>query len=175
MHLQSLFSTTPLSPITRALSTLSTQSIMATPSLPVVRLPDHYFLTHNTECSICHSADRAAESSQAAQVAPTPIVQIAPTSIIQTEACAHVFHELCLYTWVNIQLAMRHATCPMCRHVLVNNPNTATMMLAEVRERLEDLEREVEELYEIMYEQMRRLGQLEGAQEGEAKEDVGEE
>jgi len=51
----------------------------------------------------------------------------------------------------------------MCRHVLVHNPNTATTMLAEVSERLEALEREVEGVYE----QMRRLWQMVPMEEGE--------
>ena len=131
---------------------------MATPSVAIQYLSNDYFRVHNTECSICHSADRATHPPET-----TVTPQIAPTSIVQTATCAHVFHELCLYTWVTTQLATRHATCPMCRHVLVHNPNTATTMLAEVSERLEALEREVEGVYE----QMRRLWQMVPMEEGE--------
>jgi hypothetical protein len=115
----------------------------ATPTSPqaafaVSQLEDDHFETHNTECDICKSAE-APDSDTSA-------------SIFQLQICRHIFHEVCIRTW----LATGSSTCPMCRTVLVEL--SVVNARANIEARLNALREANRELLEAQ-EEVRRTGE----------------
>jgi hypothetical protein len=90
-----------------------TTLIMSSPyRYPVHKLPINYFIAHNVTCDICRYAKEAdVEEGNTG---------ISRTSVVAIVACGHIFHGLCVFTWVEHQVnSRRNGTCPMCRCVLV--------------------------------------------------------
>lgn len=116
------------------------------------RLSDNHFLHVASECAICISAEHADiddtdESSR--------------TSIIKIEACGHIYHELCLSTWLETQLDnAADGTCPECRQTLVQaeEPIGALSHIEQVLEQsLESLNAlllESETRYKVLYSEI---------------------
>jgi hypothetical protein len=79
-------------------------------------LPDDHYVAHDIECDICGAAEEADVAEDVDQTS------VSSTTVVQTKACIspHVFHKLCLYTWLDSNLRQdQDATCPMYRHKLI--------------------------------------------------------
>jgi hypothetical protein len=120
-------------------------------NFPSTRLPDDHFLAHNTECDICKVAEATdidyyllAHNSEGNIHAPAEAVgedasdEDLRKAIIKIDACHHVFHKLCLTTWIDAQLCSTGTgTCPMCRRNLVEG--TDQMRTRHIVRRLRSL------------------------------------
>jgi hypothetical protein len=97
---------------------------------------DHFHTQDDSECNICTFKD-APEQDDAAS---------ANNSIIKIDVCNHVYHEVCIKTWLSTQLQTTHGTCPMSRTVIIHNPaprdaqQVARNNLMEIMVELERLE-----------------------------------
>jgi hypothetical protein len=126
-------------------------------------LPDNHYHVTKTSCSICQCADRADDPPKT--YLSSQMEHISPTQIIRANVCGHVFHELCIQTWVATQLALHgvnakahHVTCPMCRTVLLEGGVESGRDLVaeesarrtERRERLRGMEGRLEEATETL-------------------------
>lgn len=79
--------------------------------LGVSILPNDYYITNNTECDICQEGDNAGNEPCSA-------------SVVQIRQCRHIFHNVCLAEWMVRSFTDNgSATCPMCRAVLVRDPD----------------------------------------------------
>jgi hypothetical protein len=116
--------------------------------------PNHYRAT-NTSCSICHCADRAVDPPWTSL--SSQMTHISPTHIIRTHDCNHIFHELCLHTWVATQLESygvnvqaHHVTCPMCRTVLLRQQDHSPRdLVAEIERHSEEARARLRRLTEM--------------------------
>ncbi|KAF2828122.1 hypothetical protein CC86DRAFT_204550 [Ophiobolus disseminans] len=77
----------------------------------IANLGDNHYTTNDTVCNICQEGDMTGDESSSA-----PVVQI--------RRCLHMFHKVCLAEWAVCSFRdSGSATCPMCRAVLVREPN----------------------------------------------------
>jgi hypothetical protein len=74
----------------------------------VEHLPEDYFETNETECSICQDASIDDE--------------ITHGNIVKIKDCTHEFHRTCLYEWLDTHDSVK--TCPLCRDNLYTKPES---------------------------------------------------
>jgi hypothetical protein len=82
----------------------------------VDNLPENHYVEHGDTCDICR-CDRMADPSTVEQAS-----SISRSAVCQTKTCPspHVFHKLCIYTWMHTKLhSGGDATCPMCRTTII--------------------------------------------------------
>jgi hypothetical protein len=76
-------------------------------------LQDDHYVMHGNKCDICGASERTDLTEIVKQAS-----SVSSTAVVQTKTCRlpHVFHKLCLYTWLHTKLHKNEdATCPMCR------------------------------------------------------------
>ena len=109
----------------------------------VIRFPNDYYLAHNTECNICQDA----EITNATEM--TTNVLVPSTTIVKVETCSHIFHKVCLHEWLISARSSKHeATCPMCRAVLLTNPESETSLDSPDEQLRQSLQARVDRLNE---------------------------
>ncbi|CAG5142732.1 uncharacterized protein ALTATR162_LOCUS1209 [Alternaria atra] len=88
-------------------------------------LQDDHYVMHGTECDICGASEKVDLIEIVKQAS-----YVSGTALVQTKVCQlpHVFHKLCLYTWLHTKLHKNEdATCPMCRTKFILSARSGEM------------------------------------------------
>ncbi|KAG9187252.1 hypothetical protein G6011_05123 [Alternaria panax] len=90
-------------------------------------LQDDHYVIHGNECDICDCDEKADPSEIVYQAS-----SVSSTAITQAKTCPspHLFHKLCLYTWLHTKLHKdEDATCPVCRTRLIMSARSERMQV----------------------------------------------